>query len=55
MPAMQEGWVQSLGRKDSPEKGMATHSNILKEIHGQRGLAAYLLPALCSLGYHFYP
>ena len=26
---MQEMWVQSLGQKDSLEKGMATHSNIL--------------------------
>ena len=29
MPAMQETWVQSLGREDMLEKGMATHSNIL--------------------------
>ena len=28
-PAMQEIWVQPLGQKDSPEKGMATHSSIL--------------------------
>ena len=27
--AMQETWVQSLGWKDSPEEGMATHSSIL--------------------------
>ena len=26
---MQETWVQSLGREDSLEKGMATHSSIL--------------------------
>ena len=26
---MQETWVQFLGRKDSLEKEMATHSNIL--------------------------
>jgi len=26
---MQETWVQSLGREDSLEKGMATHSGIL--------------------------
>ena len=26
---MQETWVQSLGREDSQEKEMATHSNIL--------------------------
>ena len=28
-PAMQETWVQSLGREDPLEGGMATHSNIL--------------------------
>ena len=27
--AMQETWVQFLGQKDPPEKGMATHSTIL--------------------------
>ena len=26
---MQETWVQSLGREDPLEKGMATHSSIL--------------------------
>ena len=29
LPAMWETWVQSLGREDSLEKGMATHSSIL--------------------------
>ena len=29
LPAVQETWVQSLGREDSPEKEMTTHSNIL--------------------------
>ena len=29
LPAVQETWVQSLGWEDPPEKGMATHSNIL--------------------------
>ena len=29
LPAIQETWVRSLGQKDSPEKGMATHSSIL--------------------------
>ena len=29
LPAMQETWVQSLGQEKPPEKGMATHSNIL--------------------------
>ena len=28
-PAMQETWVQSLGREYPLEKGMATHSSIL--------------------------
>ena len=29
LPAMQETWVRSLGRKDPPERGMGTHSSIL--------------------------
>ena len=29
LPAMQETWVQSLGREDPLEKGMATYSSIL--------------------------
>ena len=29
LPSMQETWVQSLGREDPLEKGMATHSSIL--------------------------
>ena len=29
LPAMQETWVQSQGREDPLEKGMATHSTIL--------------------------
>ena len=29
LPAVQETWVQSLGREDPPEKGMATHSSIV--------------------------
>ena len=28
-PAMQETWVQSLGREDPLEKGTATHSSML--------------------------
>ena len=32
LPAMQDTWVQSLGREDSLEKEMATHSSILAEI-----------------------
>ena len=29
LPAMEETWVQSLGREDLLEKGMANHSSIL--------------------------
>ena len=29
LPAMQDTWVQSLGREDPLEKGMAVHSSIL--------------------------
>ena len=29
LPAMQETWIQSLGREDPLEKRMATHPNIL--------------------------
>ena len=29
LPTMQETWVQSLGREDPLEKGMATHSSTL--------------------------
>ena len=29
LPAMRETWVRSLGREDSLEKEMATHSSIL--------------------------
>ena len=29
LPAIWETWVQSLGYKDPPEEGMATHSSIL--------------------------
>ena len=37
LPAMQETRVQSLGREDPLEKGMATHSSILAwDIQGQR-------------------
>ena len=42
LPAMQETWVQSLGREDTLEKGMATHSSILSwEFHAQMSLAGY--------------
>ena len=29
LPAMQEAWVQTLGKEDALETGMTTHSNIL--------------------------
>ena len=29
LPAMQQTWVQTLGREDTLEKEMATHSRIL--------------------------
>ena len=31
LPAMRETWVQSLGREDPLEKGVATRSSILQE------------------------
>ena len=40
-PVMQETRVQSLGREDSLEKEMATHSSGLENPHGQRSLAGY--------------
>ena len=36
LPAIRETRVQSWGREDALEKGMATHSSIL--VHGQRSL-----------------
>ena len=36
---MLETWVQSLSWEDPLEKGMAIHSSILGESHGQRSLA----------------
>ena len=39
LPVMQETQVQSLGREDSLEEEMASHSSILAgRIHGQRSL-----------------
>ena len=39
---MQETWVRSLGREDSLEEEMATHSSILAwKVHGQRSLVGY--------------
>ena len=42
LPAMQETWVQSLGREDPLEEDMATQSSIhLENPHGQRSLVGY--------------
>ena len=42
LPATQETGVQSLGREDPLEKGMATHSSTLAwRIHGQGSLVGY--------------
>ena len=38
-PAMWETWILSLGWEDPLEEGMATHSSILENPHGQRSLA----------------
>ena len=44
LPAMQDTWVQFLGREDPLEEEMATHSSILAwRIHGQRNLVGYSL------------
>ena len=42
LPAMQDTWVQSLAQKDALEKGMATHSNILREGNGNALRYSYL-------------
>ena len=42
LSAMQEPWIQSLGREDPLEKEMAMHCSILAwRAHGQRGLVGY--------------
>ena len=40
-PAMQETLVRSLGWEDPLEKGMAPHSSMPGEVHGQRSLVGY--------------
>ena len=40
-PAMQETWVQSLGRGDSLEKGMATPIFLPGKFYEQRNLVGY--------------
>ena len=39
LPAMQETWVRPLGGEDPLEEGMATHTLLPREPHGQRSLA----------------
>ena len=42
LPAMQETWVQSLGREDLLEKGMTTTPVFLPgEFHEQKNLVGY--------------
>ena len=42
LPAMWETWVQSLGREDTLEKKIATHSNTpAGKFHGLRSLVGY--------------
>ena len=44
LPTMQDAQVLSLDQENPLEKGMATHSSILGEFHGQRRLAGYSPP-----------
>ena len=39
--AMPENWIRSLGQADPLEEGMATHSSIPGESHGQKSLEGY--------------
>ena len=41
LSAMQETWVQSLGREDPLEKGKPIPIFLPGEVHGQRSLASY--------------
>ena len=41
LPAMQETCVQSQGQEDPLEEGVATHSALPGEFHGQRSLAGH--------------
>ena len=40
-PTMRETWVRSLDWDSPLEEGMATHSGLLENPHGQRNLAGY--------------
>ena len=60
-PAMQETWVQSLGREDLLEKEMATHSSILawkmpwtKEPGGLQSMASQGRPQLSDFTFTFH-
>ena len=44
LPIMQDAQVLSLDQENPLKKGMATHSSILGEFHGQRSLAGYSPP-----------
>ena len=50
-PAMWETWVQSLGREDPLEEGMATHSNIAWRIPWTEELAGYSPGGLQRVGH----
>ena len=53
---MPERWAQSLGREDSLEKEMATHSSIVAgKSHGQRSLAGSSLCGCKELNTHMHP
>ena len=41
LSTMRETWVRSLGQEDPLEKGVATHSSMPGESHGQRSLVGY--------------
>ena len=42
LPTMQKTWVQTLGREDPLEKGMATHSSVLAgAFHRHQSLVHY--------------
>ena len=43
LPTIQETWVLSLHWEDPLEKGIATHSSVLENPHGQRSLVGYIL------------
>ena len=54
LPAMQETWVQSLGREDPLEKGVATRSSILQENPMDRGASGLWRGFFCISTPGFY-